>query len=95
MQCNDFEVRMQRLLDRRRRPELDSELTTHALGCCQCGDMLETQSLLFDGLEHAALPRSPRQLGVEVVRQYGATQPDRADRLTTRRLVHWVCWQRR
>ena len=68
MQCNDFEQRMQRLLDLRRRPELDAELTAHACVCGQCSEMLETQALLLDGLEHAILPATERPRGVEVVR---------------------------
>ena len=56
MRCSDFENRMQRLLDKRRRPELDGELIAHAQVCGNCEDVLSSQALLFDGLEYSELP---------------------------------------
>lgn len=50
MQCEAFEYRLQSLLDRRQRPEVDDQLRAHALGCDACRQTLDAQESLFAGL---------------------------------------------
>ena len=51
MLCEKFELRMQMLLDARRRPEFDDELKSHTLQCAECRRDLAAQEKLFAGLE--------------------------------------------
>jgi hypothetical protein len=56
MQCNAFEMRMQRLLDQRLRPEQDDQLRSHADVCAECREMLSGQERLFTALELSEIP---------------------------------------
>lgn len=55
MQCEQFDHRLNRLLDLRRLPESDAQLRAHAETCEDCRQLLATQEALFDGLEHSSL----------------------------------------
>jgi len=50
MRCDEFETRLNDLLDRRVLPETDAGLCAHARKCATCGGLLEAQELLFEGL---------------------------------------------
>jgi hypothetical protein len=48
MQCDDFQLRWQALLDERKSVQDDHLLAAHAAKCLDCKELLEIQSLLFD-----------------------------------------------
>ncbi len=50
MQCDDFETRLQSLLDDRQPPERDASLQAHAAWCERCGQLLRTQEGLMRAL---------------------------------------------
>lgn len=51
MRCEQFEFRLQDLLDRRERPEFDASLLEHAEVCGACQRLLAGQELLLAALE--------------------------------------------
>ena len=50
MACSWFERRWQAALDARRDPSDDEVLAGHADECCECGEWLEAQRMLFEAL---------------------------------------------
>jgi len=51
VQCEEFENRLHRLLDRRKLPASDPALVAHAVYCAECQSLLDGYDLLFDGLD--------------------------------------------
>ena len=51
MQCQEFESRLNDLLDQRLSPEADPPLTSHAQQCGACREVLTLQGLLWRGLK--------------------------------------------
>lgn len=47
MRCDQFDQRLQNLLDRRSRPEWDASLRAHAVKCDDCASKLDLQRRLF------------------------------------------------
>ncbi len=56
MRCEQFEQRMQGLLDRRAIPERDSVLLSHASRCLRCRTLLHCESEVADFLGHDEEP---------------------------------------
>lgn len=56
MRCDEFETRLNEVLDLRLPPESDAELAAHARECASCRTMLEGARCL---LQHVASARSP------------------------------------
>ncbi len=56
MQCRSVEQRIQGLLDDHLDPSFDSELIEHASTCEACGDLLQVQGQLFNGLQTLPVP---------------------------------------
>ncbi len=77
MRCDQFEDRLQRLLDRRRAPERDSQLRVHAQLCPACRDILRLQAQLFDALDITEVPDLTPDFSRQVVArlQPSATVP--------------------
>ena len=67
MQCEAFETRLNQLLDRRERPEVDDYLLAHAQRCEACRELLAVQELLFDGLELLERPEVSGRFAQRVV----------------------------
>jgi hypothetical protein len=67
MRCEQFETRLQLLLDQRKVPERDSQLVAHAQRCSDCQEVLSLQSQLFDVLEMAEVPELPKGFAESVV----------------------------
>ena len=86
MQCDEFEARIQLLLDLRKAPETDSQIQWHAQVCSPCRDLLTAQSLLFDGLEMLETPQLPDDFSHRVVQQAVSTAPAAS-------MTHWT-WPR-
>ena len=87
MQCDEFEARIQLLLDLRKAPEADHQLQWHAQGCCSCREMMTAQTLLFDSLELLDLPEPSSDFAQRVVHEVTASTTRRA----TPRLALVIC----
>lgn len=67
MQCQEFEDRMNLLLDERKSPEGDGALSAHAAGCEPCGRLLAGQRVLLAGLKRGKLPSASANFAQQVV----------------------------
>lgn len=67
MQCEEFEERLNQLLDRRVRPETDAALLAHAQMCSGCRETLEAQQALFDTLDSLDSPEPTADFSRRVV----------------------------
>src|SRR5262245_32036158 len=56
MRCDNFEIRLNEVLDQRGSPSEDRELRAHAQSCATCRDLLIGQQLVFTGLDMADPP---------------------------------------
>ncbi|MCO6456044.1 MAG: hypothetical protein J5I93_12160 [Pirellulaceae bacterium] len=80
MRCEQFEIRLQDLLDRRERPEFDACLLEHAEACGECQRLLAGQELLLATLAEP-LPDEPDHLFVDRVMAEATAWPPRRVRL--------------
>jgi hypothetical protein len=69
MQCDEFDVRLQKLLDHRRAAERDSQLRLHARACPRCAAQLTATARLFQGLEMWPVPPLSEDFAQRVVQQ--------------------------
>jgi hypothetical protein len=69
MKCDELEVRIQQLLDDRRRPESDADVRAHIERCGRCRALVDTYSLAFSGLRSLALPEPSADLADRVIDQ--------------------------
>jgi len=75
MLCNEFEARMQQLLDQRRAPDRDAALLSHARQCGRCHGQLTTLLRLLDSLDLLDLPPISPEFAQHVVDDVVAAQP--------------------
>jgi hypothetical protein len=69
MQCEEFEDRLNRLLDHRLSPDDDASLAMHARDCDECAGWFHAQQRLFAGLRMGPTPPLPAELATRVVSQ--------------------------
>jgi hypothetical protein len=69
MRCDEFDVRLNQMLDRRRSPENDPQLRHHALVCLSCQERLATTRRLLDGLDMLDVPPLADDFALRVVSQ--------------------------
>lgn len=67
MKCEEFEDRLNQVLDERRRPEWDAELRLHCEGCPACRGVAGSYGVLLDGFYASATPPPPADLAIRVV----------------------------
>ena len=67
MQCDEFEIRVQDILDERGKPEQDALLREHAGNCAQCRNLLSSFAAAIEGLELCAVPSVSRDLSARVL----------------------------
>jgi hypothetical protein len=80
MRCDEFEVRLNQVLDRRRSPGGDPQLRDHALECLDCRDQLATLGQLLDGLDLLETPPLGDDFARRVVARVVPPAPIRAQR---------------
>jgi hypothetical protein len=68
MQCEEFEDRLNRLLDHRLSPDDDESLAFHTRDCEECGSLFHAQHRLFTGLRMSSAQPSV-ELATRVVSQ--------------------------
>ena len=67
MQCEEFEDRLNAVLDERRRPEWDDELRLHCDNCADCRQLAAEYGNLLDGFYALATPEAPADLALRVL----------------------------
>lgn len=60
MRCETFQERLNQLLDERRLPDSDSELTRHTADCSCCAEILRVSECMVDAIEQSRRPFTPR-----------------------------------
>jgi len=75
MQCDQFDRRVQKLLDLRRAPQHDASLRQHALVCNRCATQLAATQRLLEGLTLLEIPRLDDDFAQRVVRQVRLARP--------------------
>jgi hypothetical protein len=78
MQCEQFEQRLHRLLDRRETPSEDSRLNRHAERCARCRETLAACGRVLDGLNLMELPVPGDDFLRRVVRRTQVARPSLA-----------------
>jgi hypothetical protein len=76
MHCDQFELRLNEVLDERANPELDPSLTAHAADCDDCRVRLVGSRVLLRGLARLAVPPLPADFSRGVVAQVAEPQPE-------------------
>lgn len=66
MRCEEFESRLNEILDRRRHPRSDAELWLHANSCSECGELLAGYQTLLSGLRRRAAAAAPADMPTRV-----------------------------
>ena len=67
MNCEEFEQRLNDVLDRRGQPEADEQLGAHAVDCSECRTRLSGARVLLRGLARLSTPALPRDFSRRVV----------------------------
>ncbi|MBI2827368.1 MAG: hypothetical protein HYX69_22060 [Planctomycetia bacterium] len=70
MRCDEFEIRLQQLLDERRGPDGDDRLAGHAACCEPCGALLSGCEALLEGVASWDTPVPTVDLVARVARQW-------------------------
>lgn len=81
MKCEEFENRLNQLLDDRLVPEWDAELRAHASDCGECRELARHYTLLLDGYAALVAPEPSPELAARVLDQLQAERPRTAQRL--------------
>lgn len=71
MRCEEFESRLNEILDRRRNPRSDAELSLHAASCLECGDLLAGYQSLLAGFKRREVVAPPDSIAANVRLQLG------------------------
>ncbi len=67
MRCEEFEIRLDELIDSRTRPSADAALVAHASQCANCERLLRDYESLLDGVVNMPMPSVPAGLPLRVV----------------------------
>lgn len=73
MRCEEFEDRLNAVLDERRRPEWDDELRLHCDSCAECRHLAASYDVLLDSFYALATPNAPADMGLRVLAELGPT----------------------
>jgi hypothetical protein len=77
MQCGEFEDLLNEVLDERRRPEWDAELSLHRETCACCRQLASTYDRLLDGFYALTTPDVPDDMALRVVAEMRPTAAPR------------------
>ena len=89
MKCQEFEDRLQLLLDDREAPERDEQLLAHANGCPGCREMLQAQEALFEALPRTKTVARPAWLATVGEKVIAASLVEKASEGKTARVPRW------
>ena len=85
MRCDDFDMRLQHVMDRRRVPDQDRLLREHAAECVRCRRQLLAASRVLEGLELLEVPSLSGDFTNRVLDRFAACQTP--TRWATRRIA--------
>ena len=71
MQCEEFEHRLNLVLDERGRPECDAELSLHAEACTECRHLAALYGALLEGFYALSAPQAPPDMAARVLVDIG------------------------
>jgi hypothetical protein len=77
MRCDEFESRLQTVLDERGQAELAPALALHAEQCTDCATLLSGYEVLWEGLAALPLPEPRADLAVRVLGELRVVRPAR------------------
>jgi hypothetical protein len=77
MQCEEFEARLNAVLDERQRPQWDAELCLHRQACVNCRQLAAAYEILLDGFYELAAPEAPPDMALRVVSEMRVRPPMR------------------
>ena len=80
MQCEEFEARLNAVLDERQRPEWDADLCLHCETCSDCRQLAAAYEILLDGFYELSAPQVPSDMALRVVSEV-RSQPRRPRRV--------------
>jgi hypothetical protein len=69
MKCEEFEDRLNEVLDEHRRPEWDDRLRMHGEHCATCRELAASYGVLLDGLSALSPPQAPADMSRRVLSQ--------------------------
>ena len=67
MQCEELEIRIHELLDRRELPGDDPAVAAHAAVCTECGELVAACKAMLDGVEALPMPDPSEQFVASVL----------------------------
>ena len=74
MQCEEFEDRLNLVLDERGRPECDAEISLHVEACPECRHVAALYGALLDGFCALSAPKSPADMAARVLVDIGPSR---------------------
>jgi hypothetical protein len=77
MQCEEFEERINAVLDERRRPEWDAELSLHCDTCAECRKLADSYDHLLDGFYALTTSETSADLALRVLVDLQNERPSR------------------
>ncbi len=86
MRCDEFEVRLNEVLDQRRSPGGDPQLRDHAQACPDCQEQLAAMGQLLDGLDLLEVPPLADDFALRVVSRVVPAAPNHPQR------SWWLPW---
>ena len=86
MQCEEFEDRLNAVLDERGRVEWDAELDLHRETCAVCRHLASAYDTLLEGFFALAAPEAPEDMSLRVMAELTARPAERR-RTISRKLL--------
>jgi hypothetical protein len=80
VRCEEFEIRLNDIVDERRMPESDPELCAHAAGCGSCEQLLRGYETLLDSVAHLEKVEAAPELCYRVMAEWQSVPHARAHR---------------
>jgi hypothetical protein len=87
MRCEQFERRLQDVLDNRLNPEIDEPLRDHAGACPECRELLASYDGILTTVASGWVPRGPRRLTGQIIAEWQQTVDYEAQPLPQMRRV--------
>jgi anti-sigma factor RsiW len=91
MQCEEFEDRLNLVLDERGRPECDAELSLHVEACAECRHVAALYGALLDGFCALSAPQSPSDMAARVLVDIGPRRSNARGRMVYAALATAAC----
>jgi hypothetical protein len=91
MQCEEFEDRLNLILDERGRPECDAEFVLHVEACAECRHVAALYGALLDGFCALSAPDAPSDMAARVLVDLGPRRSTTSGRWAYAALATAAC----